>query len=299
MTKKQIARDLVTLAITDNPFVANRQFIKNRLNKQKKMVVKNNEYVDNIIPTLQLKKEKKEIKRMEKTPASGLETPFDNKLSVDARQENKARKILEVDTLDTVKHNIEDEILSLNYPSNSTLIDRHYKQFFNNVSMSRKDLTHAYMLQKKMTEANNKMNHHNIDYNTLHGSGLMDLINKGIEAFINYISNRKKTNNPAEEAFKFLGLPSNSSKSEIKKRYRQLALQMHPDKGGTHEGFILLKDHFDTAMNNLSGGELSNVQEIDDHINSVQNEIEAKRLSNPSVQTLKDKIYANIRQRPI
>lgn len=45
------------------------------------------------------------------------------------------------------------------------------------------------------------------------------------------------------ESFLFLGLPTNSTEEEIKIRYRELSLKMHPDKGGSQEQFLLLTDH--------------------------------------------------------
>lgn len=38
------------------------------------------------------------------------------------------------------------------------------------------------------------------------------------------------------------------SVDEIKVRYRQLAMQLHPDKGGTDVEFRILKDEYDMAL---------------------------------------------------
>ena len=49
-------------------------------------------------------------------------------------------------------------------------------------------------------------------------------------------------NSAPTEAFDFLGLQSNASEDEIKQRYREMSLTMHPDKGGNQEQFIYLTE---------------------------------------------------------
>lgn len=45
------------------------------------------------------------------------------------------------------------------------------------------------------------------------------------------------------ESFQYLGLAENAKEEEIKQRYRELSLKVHPDRGGTQEEFIKLTEH--------------------------------------------------------
>ena len=57
-----------------------------------------------------------------------------------------------------------------------------------------------------------------------------------------------------EESFQYLQIPTFSTPEQVLKRYRELALTMHPDKGGNQEDFITLTEHknkaYQYAMNN-------------------------------------------------
>lgn len=44
-------------------------------------------------------------------------------------------------------------------------------------------------------------------------------------------------------SFKYMGLPSTATEDEIRKRYREMSLACHPDKGGKQEEFVLLTEH--------------------------------------------------------
>ena len=44
-------------------------------------------------------------------------------------------------------------------------------------------------------------------------------------------------------SFEFMKLSTDASEEEIKKRYRELSMKMHPDMGGGQEGFVLLTEH--------------------------------------------------------
>lgn len=44
-------------------------------------------------------------------------------------------------------------------------------------------------------------------------------------------------------SFNYMGLPSTATEDEIRKRYREMSLACHPDKGGKQEEFILLTEH--------------------------------------------------------
>lgn len=57
-----------------------------------------------------------------------------------------------------------------------------------------------------------------------------------------------------EESFQYLQIPSSSTPIQVLKRYRELALTMHPDRGGNKEDFIILTEHknkaYQYAVNN-------------------------------------------------
>ncbi len=53
------------------------------------------------------------------------------------------------------------------------------------------------------------------------------------------------------EMLRQLGLPFDADSDAIKKRFRELAKQYHPDAGGNHEEFIKLMDLFGEFKNNL------------------------------------------------
>lgn len=49
--------------------------------------------------------------------------------------------------------------------------------------------------------------------------------------------------NKPVSSFNYMGLPSTATEDEIRKRYREMSLACHPDKGGKQEEFILLTEH--------------------------------------------------------
>jgi len=49
-----------------------------------------------------------------------------------------------------------------------------------------------------------------------------------------------------DDDWKILGLIPPKTKQELKKKYRQLCLQHHPDKGGNSQDFIRLTDSYNT-----------------------------------------------------
>lgn len=48
----------------------------------------------------------------------------------------------------------------------------------------------------------------------------------------------------AMDPYAVLGLPRSATLEEVKNRYRQLATIYHPDKGGTNEGFCLIRNAY-------------------------------------------------------
>lgn len=54
------------------------------------------------------------------------------------------------------------------------------------------------------------------------------------------------------ECLKVLGLTKDATVEDVKRAYHELALKEHPDTGGTHEGFLKLKEHYQTALKMVS-----------------------------------------------
>ncbi|MFT2112451.1 DNA-J related domain-containing protein [Marinomonas sp. 2405UD68-3] len=55
-----------------------------------------------------------------------------------------------------------------------------------------------------------------------------------------------------DQAYKTLNLPKDATYSEIKKQYRSLASQAHPDKGGSSTKFIELREAFELLSHHKS-----------------------------------------------
>ncbi len=51
-----------------------------------------------------------------------------------------------------------------------------------------------------------------------------------------------------QPCFEFLGLSSNCSRQDIKRAYRRVARELHPDKGGDARQFIALKENYERAL---------------------------------------------------
>ena len=45
-----------------------------------------------------------------------------------------------------------------------------------------------------------------------------------------------------------LGLQPNATMEEVRLAYKQQAQQIHPDKGGTAEAFLKLREHYEAAL---------------------------------------------------
>lgn len=55
----------------------------------------------------------------------------------------------------------------------------------------------------------------------------------------------QKTTTTTLDSLKYFELPESTTYEDIKKKYRQLALKYHPDKGGNPEDFKTLQKHYD------------------------------------------------------
>ena len=50
------------------------------------------------------------------------------------------------------------------------------------------------------------------------------------------------------DSFSYMGLKEDATPRQIIKRYRELSLKCHPDKGGSQEEFIKLTEHKNKAL---------------------------------------------------
>jgi len=53
-----------------------------------------------------------------------------------------------------------------------------------------------------------------------------------------------------EKYYQILGLPNNSSKNDITKKYRELSKKLHPDKGGNEYLFNMITESYNKLLNN-------------------------------------------------
>lgn len=66
------------------------------------------------------------------------------------------------------------------------------------------------------------------------------------------------------DPYKLLGVTINSSVSELKKNYYNLALICHPDKGGNNKDMIMLKKSYDYLKPQLSNKSSKTYEELED-----------------------------------
>ena len=64
---------------------------------------------------------------------------------------------------------------------------------------------------------------------------LWDVIRIGMRAIWENRANPARTLLERQQALQVLGLPSNATPQQIKRRYRTLAKQYHPDRGGNQQ----------------------------------------------------------------
>ena len=80
------------------------------------------------------------------------------------------------------------------------------------------------------------------------------MLDQHLAAFWRYISDGAVT--PTEldmvEALSVLQLPDNFSLLQLKKAYRSLALQQHPDRGGSEQQFIVLTEAYQQLLRRFS-----------------------------------------------
>ena len=53
-----------------------------------------------------------------------------------------------------------------------------------------------------------------------------------------------------EKYYQVLGLPNNSSETDITKKYRELSKKLHPDKGGNEYLFNMITESYNKLLNN-------------------------------------------------
>ena len=61
-----------------------------------------------------------------------------------------------------------------------------------------------------------------------------------------------------ENLYEILGVNENATSDEIKKTYRKLAMEHHPDKGGDEEKFKKISEAYDTLGDDNKRGQYDN-----------------------------------------
>ena len=76
------------------------------------------------------------------------------------------------------------------------------------------------------------------------------LLDEQLSAFWQYVAGRSHAviNMTTAQASATLNLPESFSLSQLKKAYRSLALQHHPDRGGSEQQFILLTEAYQLLL---------------------------------------------------
>lgn len=73
-----------------------------------------------------------------------------------------------------------------------------------------------------------------------------------VEALLKGFYDKLHNHDDTQRALKELGLSSNSSKTEIKRAYRQQVKEAHPDKGGDTKVFIKLRRAYEHLMSHTT-----------------------------------------------
>ena len=81
-----------------------------------------------------------------------------------------------------------------------------------------------------------------------------------------------------EKYYQILGLPNNSSKNDITKKYRELSKKLHPDKGGNEYLFNMITESYNKLLNNDNNNNNDNNDNI----------LEIKPVFNPKYNFFKD-----------
>lgn len=63
----------------------------------------------------------------------------------------------------------------------------------------------------------------------------------------NLIEAHQRTRN-IPECLKFFGLTREATIGDVQRAYHKAALKDHPDSGGTHDGFLKLQEHYESAL---------------------------------------------------
>ena len=70
----------------------------------------------------------------------------------------------------------------------------------------------------------------------------------GVESLLEQFWQRYLVDGRREPALRTLGLSADFSQMELKRRYRQLATEHHPDKGGDPEQFISIRQAYEVLI---------------------------------------------------
>ncbi|GCE49530.1 DnaJ-like protein [Thermosporothrix hazakensis] len=81
---------------------------------------------------------------------------------------------------------------------------------------------------------------------------LWDVVRVGVRSFWQSKANPARSFLLKQQALSVLGLPLNATPQQIKRRYRQLAMRYHPDRGGDPRQMQRVIEAYNILMKELS-----------------------------------------------
>lgn len=124
---------------------------------------------------------------------------------------------------------------AINIKTGNKLDEKLWKYFYATVVVRSRDAMFGDFL-KQQREAREKQRREREEYHRQFALGDDDFFSFFQQLFSEMYRNMLEVPIP-HESFSFIQLPHTATENDIKRRYKRLALQYHPDKGGTESQF--------------------------------------------------------------